>query len=107
MQGHFISRDQLFSGGEGKGWFRFGKDGIELLPLYCQSMYLKKIINFNENKDVNIEKTLRENEEKFREVANLLPQTVFELDIDGNLQKKTGLDCTLQKMLIFIEKVLV
>ena len=30
------------------------------------------------------EEALRESEEKYRELANLLPQTVFELDIEGN-----------------------
>ncbi|MBM3302101.1 MAG: PAS domain S-box protein [Deltaproteobacteria bacterium] len=30
------------------------------------------------------EKTLRESEERFRELADLLPQTVFEIDLQGN-----------------------
>ena len=32
----------------------------------------------------NIENKLRESEEKYRELANLLPQSVFEMDIEGN-----------------------
>jgi len=32
-----------------------------------------------------VEKALRESEERFRELAELLPETIFELDVSGNL----------------------
>ena len=38
-----------------------------------------------EDKRLQAEETLQESERKFRELADLLPQTVFEIDSKGNL----------------------
>ena len=41
------------------------------------------IVDISERKAV--EEALRKSEQKFRELADLLPQTIFELDLDGNV----------------------
>jgi len=56
----------------------------------------KRTANMEESKSriIEIEEDLRKSELKYRELANLLPQTIFEIDTEGNITftNKSGLE---------------
>jgi PAS domain S-box-containing protein len=76
-----ISVALLFIGIVGYYIFRINKRTLE-----------RAILDFNER--LEAEKALTESEKKFREMNELLPQTVFEVDLNGNLTyfNKIGLE---------------
>jgi PAS domain S-box-containing protein len=57
------------------------------VPLYDENGRISRILSVVENitQRKMAEEALRVSEEKFREMANLLPQIIFESDINGNL----------------------
>ena len=57
----------------------------ELKKTYTATLNLLEDLKNENAARRKIEEALRESEEKFREMANLLPQMVFELDINGNI----------------------
>ncbi len=57
---------------------------IPVLGITIESLNNMKTAVHETAEHKRIEKSLRESEEKYRELANLLPQTVFELDIERN-----------------------
>ncbi len=58
---------------------------MPILGIEIQELEEMKKSNQEISNRKRIEKALRESEEKYRELTNLLPQTVFELDMEGNL----------------------
>ena len=77
---------------ENKEYTMLRKDGSVFPSLIYTNPIIKEnktvglrgiLIDITEQK--NSEEKVRESEEKFREMANLLPQIVFETDLEGNL----------------------
>ncbi|MHA2330046.1 MAG: PAS domain S-box protein, partial [Candidatus Hodarchaeales archaeon] len=58
---------------------------LSVIPGYEQTLekIIVSVIDITQQKKV--EKTLRNSERRFRELSDLLPQTVFEVDLEGNL----------------------
>jgi len=57
----------------------------ELKKTYTATLNLLEDLKNENFARRKIEEALRESEEKFREMANLLPQMIFELDMDGKI----------------------
>ncbi|NTW24892.1 MAG: PAS domain S-box protein, partial [Lentimicrobium sp.] len=58
---------------------------ISLMPVVLKGKTMLHITWRNITERIRAEEALRESEEKFRDMANLLPQVIFESDSNGNL----------------------